>query len=349
MNCQEVMDYMQRELDGDLSVFESVKAHEHIRQCADCAAMYERLKRLSAELENLPKVTPPISLVDAILPKLDEIDRVNAASADAGATDLPGSAGTTARTSPRRRNSRFSLRILSGVVAAGVVAGVFLVMNDPDRPRDSISGNFAATESSSSGSSGPMLMMDASTDASGAQKRFGAAMPADIAEAPAQGTGADSSADSLKQPARVPSGDGLTDSGASPGSGSGTGSTEGENVMSPPAVLDGAGDRIGVAEPGERTEDDVQLVITGFVDQYGDELVESVSPDGSYTAVFADSRVVIYDRDGNARFEGEARQGSIAAMGWSEDGTYFRYEIRLEDGTEEIYRIDPAAGTETKE
>jgi hypothetical protein len=344
MKCQEVMEYMQRELDGDLDEIEFAKAHKHIRQCADCSAMYERLRRLSAELENLPKVTPPISLVDAILPKLDEIDRLKtAAGAEAGAAELAGASGNTARTAPRRRNNRFSLRVLSGVVAAGVVAGIFLVVNNQDRLDDSLSG----IESSSSGSSEqPMLMMDAS-DASSSAARASSAdalkKSANIGRTVDQAGGAMTapSDDSAKQPASDRSGDGGRDAG---GSDSGAVPGAGEVRMEPPAVLEGSDDGIGVAGV---EEDGGQLVVTGFVDQYGP--IESASPDGAYNAVFAESRVIIYDQDGNTRFEGEARQGAIAAMGWSEDGAFFRYEIRLEDGTSELYRIDLAEGTETKE
>ncbi|AGA58523.1 hypothetical protein Theco_2415 [Thermobacillus composti KWC4] len=334
MNCQEVMEYMQRELDGDLGEFESAKAREHIRQCAECAAMFERLKRLSAELESLPKVTPPISLVDAILPKLDEIDRVKAAaSADAGAAELAGSAGSPARTAPRRRNNRFSLRILSGVVAAGVVAGIFFATYDPDRLSDSFSGDRAAKESASSGSSEPMLMMDAAADSPDAQDGSDVSMKKSfhLTEVRDQsGQAIESSPGSAGR-----SGDSATDADA--------GSGEGDVRMAPPVVLQGVNGGI------ESPEDDVQMGVAGFVEEPAFGPVESVSPDGSYIAVFSESRVIIYDRDGNTRFESEERQGSIAAMGWSEDGAFFRYEIRREDGAAEIYRINPADGTETKE
>ncbi|MGO4274962.1 anti-sigma factor, partial [Paenibacillus sp. TAF58] len=80
MNCQEVMEFMQRQLDGDLDAKEEDELHAHLMHCLDCAQMFERLQRLSDELTQLPKVVPPYSLVDAIMPQLADIDRHAAAS-----------------------------------------------------------------------------------------------------------------------------------------------------------------------------------------------------------------------------------------------------------------------------
>ena len=74
MNCQEVMELMQRQLDDDLDESEIEVLMNHTRQCPDCAAMFERLQLLSAELTSLPKVMPSYSLVDAIMPQLERIE-----------------------------------------------------------------------------------------------------------------------------------------------------------------------------------------------------------------------------------------------------------------------------------
>ncbi len=55
MNCQEVMEFMQRQLDGDLDAKEEDELHAHLMHCLDCAQMFERLQRLSDELTQLPK------------------------------------------------------------------------------------------------------------------------------------------------------------------------------------------------------------------------------------------------------------------------------------------------------
>lgn len=77
MKCQEVMMYMQRQLDGDLAPKEENELHAHLMHCLDCAQMFERLQALSNELSQLPKVMPPFSLVDAIMPQLLELDKQN--------------------------------------------------------------------------------------------------------------------------------------------------------------------------------------------------------------------------------------------------------------------------------
>src|SRR4051812_19497281 len=126
MTCQEVMDYMQRQLDGDLDERETDILHKHTRHCPDCAAMLERLQRLSGELDSLPKVTPPFSLVDAILPQLDKLDSQPAPHAAAYAA--PEEASRRAAPTDRRKGwlDRLPLKTLSGVVAASIVVGLFL-------------------------------------------------------------------------------------------------------------------------------------------------------------------------------------------------------------------------------
>ncbi|MCY9695841.1 zf-HC2 domain-containing protein [Paenibacillus alginolyticus] len=131
MNCQEVMEFMQRQLDGDLNAKEEIELHAHLMHCLDCAQMFERLQRLSDELTQLPKVIPPYSLVDAIMPQLADIDRHAAASI----TDKVAAFGTSANQSAsmqppklpwtRRLGLQFSWKFAGGVVAAGLILGFF--------------------------------------------------------------------------------------------------------------------------------------------------------------------------------------------------------------------------------
>lgn len=74
MNCQEVMELIQRHVDHDLNERETSLMHDHVGQCPDCKAMLDRLVRLSEGLAQLPRVEPPYSLVDALLPKLDSYE-----------------------------------------------------------------------------------------------------------------------------------------------------------------------------------------------------------------------------------------------------------------------------------
>jgi anti-sigma factor RsiW len=125
MICQEVMELMQRYIDGDLDQQETSLMMDHTGQCPDCAAMLTRLQRLSSELEQLPRVVPKFSLVDAILPELDRIHAANTMDGSSSGKD-PDQVPVTHRS---YRPSRHLFGKLSGVVAAGVVAGLLLFGN----------------------------------------------------------------------------------------------------------------------------------------------------------------------------------------------------------------------------
>jgi len=75
MNCTEVGELMQRNLDYDLSELELATLMTHLSDCAQCTVLFEKLTLLSGSLEQLPRVTPSISIVDAILPELERIDK----------------------------------------------------------------------------------------------------------------------------------------------------------------------------------------------------------------------------------------------------------------------------------
>lgn len=134
MTCEKAVDWMQRSLDHDLDDSEREAMLAHISRCSECTEMYTRLQQLSLELARLPKVMPPISLVDAILPRLDEIDRLRSESAQ-GVTEGQTSAARLA--SPAGWLSRlkrtFPLGAVGGVVAAGVVLALFITNHDVAR------------------------------------------------------------------------------------------------------------------------------------------------------------------------------------------------------------------------
>lgn len=112
MNCSEVMELKQRSLDGGLTQSEESLMTEHIRHCPACVEMAERLENIHQELVRLPQVTPPYSLVDAILPSLQQIDKPQTV------------------TSIQKWYSKRQWRA-GAVVAAGLVFGLFMVMFKP--------------------------------------------------------------------------------------------------------------------------------------------------------------------------------------------------------------------------
>ncbi|KRE75002.1 anti-sigma factor family protein [Paenibacillus sp. Soil750] len=132
MKCQEVMMFMQRQLDGDLTPKEENELHAHLMHCLDCAQMFERLQALSNELSQLPKVMPPFSLVDAIMPQLLELDKQNAMEVADNVVVFPSKVARIEsvedmpkRSGVSRFKEQFSWKIASGVVAAGLIIGFF--------------------------------------------------------------------------------------------------------------------------------------------------------------------------------------------------------------------------------
>lgn len=71
MNRAVAMEMIQRQLDGDLTQEELIALEEQIRIDSELQLFRQRLQRVSADLHSLPRMTPPFSLVDAILPKLE--------------------------------------------------------------------------------------------------------------------------------------------------------------------------------------------------------------------------------------------------------------------------------------
>ncbi|MFD0616279.1 zf-HC2 domain-containing protein [Paenibacillus sp. GCM10027629] len=120
------MELMNRYLDADLNELESAHLMEHLKQCSDCSEMFERLRHLSAELENMPKVMPKYSLVDAIMPQLDQIDREREHPL------MPEKSPQKVVPMKPRFWERLSFRSIGGVVAAGIIVGLFMVTYKPD-------------------------------------------------------------------------------------------------------------------------------------------------------------------------------------------------------------------------
>ncbi|MDQ1912883.1 zf-HC2 domain-containing protein [Paenibacillus sp. GD4] len=121
--CQEVIELMQRYLDQDLDETEYRRMLLHVQGCAACSELFERLVNLSQELESLPKVTPPVSLVDSIMPRLQLIDAGEAS----GAVEAAEPAKRRHIPAWRQRMREWvSLPVAGGVVAAGLVLGFFV-------------------------------------------------------------------------------------------------------------------------------------------------------------------------------------------------------------------------------
>ncbi|MBW4841073.1 MAG: zf-HC2 domain-containing protein [Paenibacillaceae bacterium] len=187
MKCPEAVEWMHRYLDHDLNEEESFLLFEHIRNCEECAETFALLNKLSAQLEELPKVVPNYSLVDAILPQLDEIDRARLEGGSAAEeTVLPmtavhveagtGQGGTLlSRRSSRRQDADAGVRRSriyrygSLGVAAALILGVFIYQYEPRTVSDAeIAMNTSLTESASENSSAA----NSADDAAGSAQLF---------------------------------------------------------------------------------------------------------------------------------------------------------------------------------
>lgn len=191
MNCQEVMELMQRDLDRDLNDSEHEAMTAHLQQCPDCAEMYSRLRQLSQELASLPKVAPPFSLVDSILPQLAEIDRQGdglaaTGTATAGAAPVPVPAPVPAVPAPierpRRTRGIWSIAATGGIVAAGLLMALFInEMDGTNKVADDRGLLYSSAESTAAPQSAGQLRresggapaMDAKSDTSGADGSSG--------------------------------------------------------------------------------------------------------------------------------------------------------------------------------
>ncbi|WP_409341387.1 zf-HC2 domain-containing protein [Paenibacillus sp. MBLB4367] len=164
MKCPEVMEFMQRYVDHDLDQAEEALLLAHVMQCPECADMLEKLQLLSDELESLPDVVPPFSIVDSILPQLERmmdeqsaaktvepdmgkfvtasereallgLTTPNAAEAEKAIRsdngNVPARTNRTKRVEAPPKVRWFSWKWAGGAAAAAVIVGVFLFQQKP--------------------------------------------------------------------------------------------------------------------------------------------------------------------------------------------------------------------------
>ncbi|OWA36643.1 hypothetical protein B9G55_00750 [Saccharibacillus sp. O16] len=133
MKREEALEYMNRYLDHDLNEEETETLFRHLGESPDAQADFDFLQGLSDQLESLPDVKPPVSLVDSILPRLDEIDRATPLTrqeSEQPVVMLPGK-----QTPPRRKAAAFWRstlgRAVGGTAVAAAVLGIFVATYKP--------------------------------------------------------------------------------------------------------------------------------------------------------------------------------------------------------------------------
>ncbi|WP_322924495.1 hypothetical protein [Paenibacillus campi] len=127
---------MSRYLDGDLNGEDTKELFRYMDEHPDAAETFRMMTALSLRLEKLPDVKPRYSLVDAILPQLDELDaqRRTESAAEIGIMERqPHDTDEVAERRRQRSNwrDRLPVRTIGGIVAAGVVLGISIASYEP--------------------------------------------------------------------------------------------------------------------------------------------------------------------------------------------------------------------------
>lgn len=368
MTNQEVNEFMQRFLDDDLNEDELEALMEHIRLTPASATLFERLQRLDSELEQLPKVFPPKSIVDSILPRLEL----------AGLVDHPSVTGIAAidnlpnRVVPMERRAKFieriNYRLLGGVVAAGIVLTLFLSNLDPQ-----MSFNTADEDSALAKSADKMILAENSTTF----KKEDAASQSQSAEAEQDRNTEQLSEVDDKLPIT------LFSDPVAPKADSNTPMSNDLAEAPSPWVDNGKALRTGVSDTGvagvvpDAPESDA-LPDADVEDTFGiratpdnepaagateepaqdqkmfttTQLPAVASPNeqftGTVTAVAeGGQRIIITDQSSNQVYESAVYQGSLNQLTWSPDSTQLHFEVTEDNESIVHMTIHVTAQTES--
>jgi hypothetical protein len=368
---------MQRQLDHDLEDHEAEVLFAHIRHCSDCADTFERLKRLSLELESLPKVVPAFSLVDAILPRLEGL--APEVSAAVAGPDQPAEPIVQSRRTTRKRKGSWlrnvSWTAIGGVVTAGIVVGLVLVLANPVSPLKSDEAakqismdmstanadtSAAATESAPEAADAEKVRIQSTPEVTtkGAAKitDTGRTVPSDQVDETSD------KAEMHKFTMNTPYADSPVDPGV----------TDGYKVAAPEQnetstdskAADGsqAAAAAGAAESESLNEKDSTAFIAK--DQYGEPIAITsngnsktadisnvlVSPNGKLSAAVVDQDVFIYSvQEGTVMLDSGKLTGEIGELSWSDDGVSLFFAVKDSEGTTTRYKVNTKDWSLTKQ
>jgi len=135
MTNEEIWEWMQRDLDGDLSPVEQDALYSLIRKDSDLQLKYNRLKTVSEHLEQLPPVVPSFSIVDSILPRLETAAAVPAQAAALNVATLPTlevkrNSSLPSESEKWKRMKVWLASIGSTAVAACLIIGILFAGSD---------------------------------------------------------------------------------------------------------------------------------------------------------------------------------------------------------------------------
>jgi len=325
MNCQEVVELMQRHMDGDLDQREITLMMAHVGGCPECAVMLKRLQRLSDDLSQLPRVELKFSIVDAIMPQLDRLDAERLSqSADESQVNVPKVVQRSER--PRGR----LLSRIAGVVAVGVVAGV-LLMSQQLQLSNSDNNNDAAAPGDVGGTA---FSLEVAEDGASKKKSYAPA------EAP-QANAAEStvhaeeiapntalSINGAQEPASAASqeANGYDNSASIPESDLRSQEVVDQSGMDDIVTMTSDSAAAGNAKSASPSSNNLSAQATALV-----------SPDGLWRAVAleGDGTLRIYaTKDDSVAFQSEQRSGSLSRLAWDPDSKRLTYTWTDEQGKE---------------
>lgn len=340
MTCQEVVDYMNRYLDGDLDEHERMLLMEHLKQCPDDQELFERLKQLSGELEELPKVSPPFSLVDSILPQLAEIDEhreakaaalasleaideEEAAAADREEQELPARSRRSGTVPNTRFNKRF--RIWTGSLAAVAAAAVILVLapwGTDIRQQLALDGG-ATTKTAQNSGTATSEMMENQQELRSMNDNFDALDGNKVhTSTESNQTNEEFDVELRRNPSSYPTGG---------GEGSTTYPDPDGNPVQKNGMMPGfSGPSLDKSDQRGESSGLLPLI--------------AASPNDEYSYSINNAWVVIQKKDGSKQFD-HTFEGSVSNPVWSSDSRELTVTVLAGDGSEIHYKIDAAKGS----
>lgn len=373
MKCAEVMEWMHRYLDHDLSQEEMIEMFRHIDNCPSCADVYDRLSTLSRQLEQLPDVKPPFSLVDSIMPRLDELDRGVQEPVMTG-TDESNVVPLSRKSSHGKisKGSSLAARTGIGAVAAAIIlliaifnmpesmpaADVDQALNQSADTSSSLQKSIASTEPSqeagqegsaygatgSAGQDNPAQdnMFSASgNNSSGGAEDMVAPSTAPTEDAPAVAPDTTKKPDALKGQTQKPDKAAATPAATTPAarnyvisSPDTNGDTDAQDSAPKKGKMEAGDSESGKDTQPSPSELGIMNMMPAMV-----AASPSTSPDGRFDAELAGQQLVIYSvpagasRDDRKALTSLPLEGEWVSGEWSEDSREFTY-VTTQNGSE---------------
>lgn len=293
---------MQRHVDNDLNEQETSALMDHIGQCPECAAMFSKLVQLSQGLEQLPRVAPPFSLVDAILPELD--------NRDASTREEAAAMSPTGGRLPHTR--RFWLKRLSGLAALGAAAALLFIFNPLSSNFNSQNNQEAASMSEAAqineGNTRLTITDQSGSLPSSADNVVEDQLPDTTVESRSSAL-PDVDQDAKQQPP------GTASSSDSSASSANRAVNDDEKIQNRENQTEEGGGIFGFASASESEE--------------------LISPDGAWRAVLTNGTLQLFRMsDGILVYEQPSEEGTRSGLAWNEDSAELHYRFVDAEGQE---------------